>query len=253
MLRPNSNSAVEESTRVRKKGETFVAFADTVASRVLEMAGGESDVVVCIDAPIFGVDAAIARRPIEAVFQRKPFSTSKHWAGVQPNNPQGIRETVELGRLVVAALEQQLGALWHPDPAAAIREGTKRIVAETYPTLALALLSPLQPLVARRRWFSLYGQPYALMRALEAARDHGHLGQLFPAEVVAEMADEQLVQRNRDKDHVAAITSAFLADALARGRSSVFWCADGHYVLPHRDCWHPDWTVDEVDGVAVSE
>lgn len=252
VLTPQGSEPFETRRLTRKKGTAPELYAAEVAEHVCALAADEPNAAICIDAPLFSPRSTIERRAIEKLFQRKPFSTNKSWAGVQPNNPEGIRETVALGSMIVTAIGGRLGARWYRDPCTALQAGATKVIAEVYPTLALALLSPLSQLVARRSWFSLYGKPFALMRALAAARDHGRLDHLFTDEAVALMTDEALLRDNRDKDDVAAIASAFLGDALVGGRASVFWCAEGHYVLPHRDAWHPEWTVAVTGEVSES-
>lgn len=223
-------------------GETPDTYAERIAHEIrTHLAGHAGRHCIAVDIPLYPPETPIARRPIEAMFQGGQFSTNVKHAGIQPNNPEGLQDAINLGRTLVQHLQDDCQATWSPNPAEVPVD--RNVVIEVFPTLALGLLANYEQVVQERRWFSLYSKPFALMRCLKAARDTNALARLFPEAALALVDDTELIQNAWNKDHVAALTSAILGERFLNDDAKVYWCNEGHYVLPPRSMWDDGWNV----------
>lgn len=233
----------------RRKTESSNRYAVRVAKVIVDYLVAEPGRhCIAFDIPLFPTNAPINRRPIDEMFQCGQFSTSRNHAGIQPNNPEGLADTINVERAIRQILENGAEAEWRANPILVPEDCN--IIVEVFPTLALGLLSDYRQLVDERRSLSLYSKPYALMRCLNAARECGKISKLFPQEAIALMEHEVLIQNSWKKDHVAALTSAILANSFLEDEATVFWCEQGHYVLPASDVWDDSWNLPELpEGV----
>jgi len=217
-------------------------YAQRIASEIqTNVAGHTGRHCIAVDIPLYPPETPIARRPIEAMFQGGQFSTNANHAGIQPNNPEGLEDAINLGRTLVQHLQKDCQARWSPNPVEVPVD--RNIVIEVFPTLALGLIASYKQVVDERKWFSLYSKPFALMRCLKAARDSNALAGLFPEAALALVDEAELIQNGWNKDHVAALTSAILGECFLQDEAKVYWCDEGHYVLPPKPMWDDSWTV----------
>lgn len=241
-LSEDRNEQTQRNVLVRPRNQSLETYAAIIV-RTIEQLRTEADrrVVVAIDVPLFPTGCDCSGREIEAAFQWGRFSNASGKAAIQPNNPQGIARTVELGRTLLALLAK-VGMNWSPN--ADLANGTG--IIEVMPTLALGLLAPADRLIEERPKFSLYGDAFALMRVMHAYREGpSSQGETFLDRSL--ITDSELLTKNLGKDDVAALVAARLGQLLQAGTATIAHCARGHYVLPPRKWWHSQWAAEMVE------
>ena len=193
---------------------------------------------IAIDCPM--MVGSIRRRDLEKTFQRGMFSNGRNKTAIQPNNPQGIQDTVELCLDLRASLQGDF--VWRADPEKPQSTTSPALpILEVFPTLSLGLLAEPDFLIERRKVHRLYhGKSYALMRALEGARDSGKLSSFLGGRDDA-FRTAEMISNRWTKDHVAAAICGYLGFHYMNGNGIVCLGSDGHYVLPPRHLWHRDW------------